>query len=163
MPKLTAELSGQAGLGKASLPSTKKRSAHEPTSTPLAPLAVPMDNPRKFKKGRATTTSKNEPETFTISARDKEKYGALPPPCFRVETVDSGYKARLDYYDRDGTRRRPYCCYLNAKEGDALRRTFFEEAVLVIMRRVKERRPRTDTERYKIEALIATLELLTSS
>lgn len=131
----------------------------------VAPVIVPMDNNGEnaavWQRAGKTAKSDAIAEAFTVVPRDGEKWqSSLPTPRFRVEPVDSGFRARLDYYDQTGIRCRPYCCYLNAKEGDSLRKTSFEDAIPVILKRVKERRPKNDAEREKIAAIIAILERL---
>lgn len=148
-PALTARVNGQS----------------VPMANLVAPVIVHRDNngENAAVQQRAGKTAKSDAvaEAFTIVPRDNGKWQSnLPPPRFRVEPVDSGFRVRLDYYDQTGIRCRPYCCYLNAKEGDSLRKTSFEDATPVILKRVKERRPKNDAEREKIAAIVAILERL---
>lgn len=110
---------------------------------------------------RKLTGGKAAPESFTLaSSRDRYK-GQLPAPCFRVETTDSGFRVRLDYYDQSGIRHRPYCCYLSAGEWASLKGMTFEEAVPRIVERIAVRRPRTEAERQKIITVTKAIQALT--
>jgi len=139
-------------------PQAKGKSAEKRASPSAAPLSVHRDKEEKPRKARATPIGgQADPETFTLATRDKKKWhGDKSPPCFRVD----GYRVRLDFYDEAGVRRRPYCCYLTAKEGEKLRGKYFEDAAPTILKRVRERRPKNDDEREKIATLIRILEKL---
>ncbi len=166
MPDSTADANGQlVPMVGTSPPFLKDQGAAERKSRSVAPLIVHRDksseNEAAQRKAGKTTGRDANSEAFTISTRDKEKWERdLPPPCFRVEPADSGFRVRLDYYDRAGKRRRPYCCYLNAKEREALKKKSFEDAAPTVLLKVRERRPKTDEEREKIAAIIALLERL---
>lgn len=129
---------------------------------------VPMDtvDPRDSGGRDATNTNgrvtggKTTPESFTLSSRKDRKRGESPPPCFRIETTDSGFRVRLDYYDEAGQRHRPYCCYLSAQEWDRLKGMTFEEAVPRIAERIAARRPKNEAEQQKIRMVSRAIRAL---
>lgn len=107
------------------------------------------------------TGGKVSPDSFTLTSSRTRKKGQLPPPCFRVETTDSGFRVRLDYYDEAGVRHRPYCCYLSADEWASFKGMTFEEAVPRIADRIASRRPKSEAEEQKVTAISQTIQTLT--
>lgn len=106
------------------------------------------------------TGGKISPDSFTLASSRARKKGQPPPPCFRVETTDSGFRVRLDYYDEAGIRHRPYCCYLSADYWANFKGMTFEEAVPRIAERIAARRPKSEAEAQKVTAIRQTIQAL---